>query len=157
MPDLGDFMVTPTSGLFAWCIRKVTHSPVNHAAVYVGYGLVMEARPSGAGPAGVSQYPKATWSNIPLNPSQRLKIASAALDMKKTPYNFLDIAAQFFVRVFGWNAPVWALNRLGRSDRLQCAQLVDLAYNKGGVQLFPDARPMGLVAPSDLYDLIEKD
>lgn len=60
------------------------------------------------------------------------------------------------MRLFKWHAPKWALNRVSDNKHLQCAQLVDYCYQMAGVHLFPDGRPDGLVAPSDLYDLIGK-
>lgn len=156
MPELGDYMVTATGGWVGRMIRKITRSPVNHAAVYVGLGFLVEAQPGGARLGNVTDYPHAIWSTIHLGDIQRHNIAHDALTLVGTPYNFVDIAAQALVRVFGWNAPKWALRRLSSPKRLQCAQLVDLAYERAGVRLFPDGRPEGLVAPSDLYDLIQR-
>ena len=156
MPDLGDYMVTATGGWFARKIREITHSGVNHAGVYVGLEYLVEAQPGGAKLTRIREYPEAVWSRVLLTSRQRHDIASAALDLVGTPYNFMDIAAQAVVRVFGWHAPKWALRRLSTSKRLQCAQLVDVAYERAGVRLFPDGRPEGLVAPSDLYDLIKR-
>jgi hypothetical protein len=154
MPELGDYMVTATGGWFGRKIREITHSGVNHAAIYVGLEYVVEAQPRGAKLTRVSVYPKAIWSAINLTSNQRREIAVSALSLVGTPYNFIDIAAQAVVRVAKWRAPKWALRRLSSAKRLQCAQLVDLAYEMGGVRLFPDGRPEGLVAPSDLLDLI---
>lgn len=153
-PWLGDYMVTATPGFFGWAIRKFTRSKVNHAAVYVGGGYVIEACPSGAKRSHLSEFPHAVWACRDLTWRQRGLIAQNALALVGTPYNFADIAAQAIVRLFGWHAPKWALRRLSRPDRLQCAQLVDLVYERAGVHLFRNV-PDGLVAPSDLYDLIE--
>lgn len=147
-------MVTATGGWFAKAIRWFTRSTVNHAAVYVGDGLIVEAWTSGARMRPMSEWPDAIWSTVIPSPDQRIAIVRYAKAAIGTKYNYLDIAAQAIVRLFKWHAPPWALNRLGRPDRLQCAQLVDLAYAAGGVTLFPDGRPFGLVAPSDLEDLI---
>lgn len=155
MPGLGAFMVTKTGGWVGWVIRKVTHAPVNHAAIYIGYGFIVEARPGGARVSSASDYPNAIWSKPPISVHTQLRIVRAALDLVGTPYNFLDIAAQALVRVFHWKAPKWALKRISSPQRLQCAQLVDIAYEKAGVKLFADGRPEGLVSPGDLYRLIE--
>lgn len=155
-PGLGEYMVTKTGGWFAWAIRKITKSPVNHAAVYIGRGFVVEAQPGGAKISKAANYPKAVWSKRTMTVHVRLEIIKASLDLVGTPYNFLDIAAQGIVRVFDWHAPKWALDRISDPRRLQCAQLVDVAYEKAGVTLFKDGRPEGLVAPGDLYNLIEE-
>lgn len=155
MPDLGEFMVVRTGGWVAAAIRVITHSPVNHAAVYVGRGFIVEAQPKGARVTSLKDhYAKAIWSHQALDVHTRLEIIKQALDLVGTPYNFLDIAAQALVRVFHWKAPKWALKRLSSPERLQCAQLVDVAYEKAGVVLFKDGRPEGLVSPGDLYKLI---
>jgi uncharacterized protein YycO len=125
---LGEFMVTKTDGWIGKVIRVLTKSPVNHAAIYIGKGFIVEAQPGGA---RITQ------------------------DFVGTPYNFLDIGAQAIVRVFHWKAPKWALNRVSSPRTLQCAQLVDEVYMLAGVKLFKDGRPEGLVSPGDLYDLIE--
>ena len=154
MPYPGDYLVTATGGWCAGIIRKITRSKVNHAAVYVGKGNIVEAWTKGARLRTLDEWPDAQWSTVPLTGTQRIAVCRYALAAVGTPYNYFDIAAQFIVRVFGWHAPQWALDRLGRPDRLQCAQLVDLAYAAAGVTLFPDGRPFGLVAPSDLEGLI---
>jgi hypothetical protein len=155
MPEIGEFMVVRTGGWFAAAIRSITHSPVNHAALYVGSGLVVEAQPGGAKLTRASHYPKAIWSHQTLPVPTRQAIVHAALALVGTPYNFLDIAAQGLVRVLHWDAPKWALKRLSSTHALQCAQLVDCAYELAGVKLFADGRPEGMVSPGDLYDLIE--
>jgi len=137
-------------------IRIITRSTVNHAAIYIGGGQIVEGYAPGARMRPLSEWPNAICSTIKLTGTERLAICRYAQAAIGTPYNYLDIAAQAFVRVFHRNVPRFVLNRLGRPDRLQCAQLVDLAYAAAGVTLFPDGRPFGLVAPADLLDLIAK-
>jgi hypothetical protein len=156
MPAIGAYMVTKTHGWVGWAIRWITHSRVNHAGVYVGKGWLVEAQPHGARLVKIKAYPDAIWSQA-LDSKTGKAIARAALGLVGTPYNFLDIAAQACVRLFKWQAPEWALRRLSSPKRLQCAQLVDEAYRRAGIQLFMDGRPAGLVAPGDLYDLMEHD
>lgn len=153
-PGVGDYMVVKTGGWFARGIRWATHSPVNHAAVYIGRGFIVEAQPGGARVTPASRYGTAIWSHRAMEVQTRQDIAHAAFDFVGTPYNFLDIAAQAIVRIFHWKAPKWALKRLSNSHYLQCAQLVDAAYAKAGVQLFPDGRPAGMCSPEDLRRLI---
>jgi hypothetical protein len=154
VPQPGDFFVTATGGWVGRVIRLCTHSTVNHAGIYIGGGMTVEGQPKGAGVGCTSDYPNAIWSHMELTVIQRGRLVDAARKVEGTPYNFLDIAAQLLVRVFRWHAPKFVLNRLSRPDRLQCAQLVDWCYHLAGVELFPDGRPTGLVAPSDLLDQI---
>ena len=152
----GDYLVTATGGWVARVIRWVTRSTVNHAAIYIGGGQIVEGYAPGARIRPVTEWPDAICSTVKLTGTERLAICRYATAAAGTPYNYLDIAAQFFVRACGWHAPRFVLDRLSRPDRLQCAQLVDLAYFAAGVQLFPDGRPFGLVAPSDLLGLIDR-
>lgn len=155
-PKLGDFFVTRTNGWVAAVIRWITHAPVNHAGIFIGYGQVVEAQPRGATISDLTRYPGAIWSHMELSDVQRQYLHDAAMHTVGTPYNFADIAAQAIVRLFDWHAPKWAIKRLSRPDRLQCAQLVDLCYQRAGIDLFPPDRPSGLVSPGDLYDLTRR-
>jgi hypothetical protein len=47
--------------------------------------------------------------------------------------------------------------RPGSSPEKTCAELVDLAYQRAGVQLFDDGRQPLDVTPADLADLLLKE
>ena len=161
-PELGAFGVTATTGPAAWVIREITHSPVNHAFGYVGpqtftYNgvryvhepAVVEANPSGAALAPLFVYPHAIWSPAPPD-GKGAEVAAAYLSLLKTPYSWIDDACIGLTDVFGWHVPGPVRKRLNRRDRLECAQLVDVAWLKCGMHLFADGRIPGDVAPSDL-------
>lgn len=154
MPQLGDFGVVATGGVFPWLIRLVTKSKVNHAVVYVGGGRIIEAQPGGALLTPVDEIPGVIWSKVSLTSGQRRRIAFQALLLEGTPYSFLDIAVLAYVHIFGKATPRWARRRLAREDRLTCAQLVDLCYHAAGVELFDDGRPTFEVTPGDLYGVL---
>jgi hypothetical protein len=70
-----------------------------------------------------------------------------------TPYSWLDYAA---IGLLHLGIPSKALRRyVASSGHAQCAQLVDLAYERAGVHLFTDGRLPGDVAPADLAALAE--
>jgi hypothetical protein len=86
-PLPGDFLVTPThadhiEALGGWLIRWGTDAPVNHAALYVGDGHLIEAAPSGVRRVKMRAggYPDAFWSTgrFDLSPSERGAICGAA-------------------------------------------------------------------------------
>ena len=156
MPQPGDYGVTATNSWVSAAIRWCCKSKVNHAFVVLDGGNIIEAQPNGARVRTVDEYPDAIYSRAPLTDKQRASIVAYAKAEIGCRYNFLDIAAQLLVRVFGWHAPKFVLNRLADPERLQCAQLVDWVYEESGIQLFPDGRPEGLVAPSDLLNLIQE-
>jgi cell wall-associated NlpC family hydrolase len=155
VPELGDFGVVRTNGWAAWVIRKVTRSEVNHAFVYVGNGQIVEANPRGAAVGNVSEYPHATWSHMALTTQQRHAIANAARSLVGTPYSWVDDVCIGLADLFGWHVPEPVRARLSKRSRLMCSQLVDVAYSKAGVTLFPDGRIPGDVSPGDLLHLIE--
>jgi hypothetical protein len=172
VPKLGDFGVVPTyptgrDALLSWAIRYGTNAPVNHAFVYVGHGMIVEAQPGGARTVPADRYHTVAWSTgkIPLTDTQRSAIAAAAVGFadRHVGYGWLDIVAIALAqrRTFGLvhaRAPLaeqpWWVQRIERMDRLICSQLVDLAYADAGVQLFDDGRIPGLVSPGDLWRLI---
>lgn len=162
-PGRGDFGVVSTPGLAAEIIRWGTESNVNHAFLYVGDGLLIEARPGGAGYAHIDKYNGLTveWSTgaVPLDDVQRLKVIAHARTLVGTPYGWLDILAIGLTqrragRLINVDAPPWWVRRVNDTHTLICSQLVDLAYYLAGVDLFTDTRLPGLVSPGDLHRLI---
>ena len=170
MPQPGDFGVVATSRNAPWldrvaarAIRFDTESPVNHAFIAVDDEVVVEAWPGGARYNLVSSYPDAIWSCLELDARQRDAIALAAVDLLGIGYGWLDLIAVGIAqkrwspalreRWLDGQAPWWVWH-VADSTRLICSQLVDLCYYAGGKHLFRDKRLPGLVAPSDLYQII---
>jgi len=154
VPDLGSYAVVRTNGWAGLGIRIITRSTVNHAFVYVGDGLIVEAQPAGARLAPASLYPGALWSGPGLTAGRGEAIAAAARTLVGTPYSWVDCAAIGLTDVFGWHVPEAVRRRLNRRDRLMCSQLADTAYASAGVALFADGRVPGDCSPADLLALI---
>lgn len=154
MPQLGDFGVVRTNGLAARLIRFGTRSTVNHAFVYVGDGVIVEAQPGGAKLSPASDYPDAIWSSMDLDTHARGSISHHAEQLVGTPYNWLDIAA-LALACYGIRSHAID-RRIERMDRLICSQLVDRAYELAGEHLFNDGRLPSEVTPQDLLALIRK-
>lgn len=149
----GWVMVTRTDGWQAVLIRWFTRSPVNHAAVHVGGGLMVEMMPAGAGLVADGKYPQATWLLPPATPDQLETIAAAArvLLARRERYGWADIAAQFAYRILHIRPA--SLARFIRSDRtMDCSASVDWCCQQAGVHLFNDGRLTGLVSPGDILD-----
>jgi len=153
-PQPGDFGVMATGGWGARLIQVVTHSPVNHAILYLGNGWCIEGRPEGAGPVRVDAYAGTYWSHMDLTDEQRESIVAHGRSHLGAPYSWLDDLAIGLAHIFGRALPQFIRRRLSSRDRLMCSQLVDLSYLEAGVHLFDDGRLPGDVAPGDLYDLI---
>ena len=155
-PQLGDFAVMRTPDTFGTLIRFFTKSPVNHAVIYVGNGLVVEARPRGAGLASIGRYKNkgylVTWSTglLDLTDDQRRSLSVNAMKRIGTKYSWLDIFA-LFLHIYGISAGGWVRHRITRSDKMICSQLVDRDYEDTGIHLFTDGRLNQDVTPGDLF------
>jgi hypothetical protein len=151
-PRVGDWAVVHTSGKYARPIQAFTGSEWNHAIVYVGNGLIIEAAPGGVRLAKLSKYDGCPilWSSVDLTDEQRDTIRREAMMLRGIPYSYLDIAA------LGLSCagiiPLVVFDRLDRPDRLICSQLVVVVYRKAGIILFTDKADCR-VTPGDLADL----
>jgi uncharacterized protein YycO len=159
-PLPGDFALTKISGITGKAIAAGQAligdaAPVQHAMVYVGLGMVVQAMPSGAERIPLEEAsPVVQWSTgrIWLSTEQRLQILNEANDLVGTPYSFMDYAsiglAHFRVR------PAWVTDFIASTGHLICSQLVDEVYLRAGVHLFDDGRLPGDVTPGDLWKLL---
>lgn len=128
-----------------------------HAYVYIGGGLIVEAEPGGAVPVKLTGdlSKRSLWSTgrITLTADQRVAVCAAALRYVGTPYSFLDYAALAAHRL---HIPAPGLRAFIRSSRsMICSQLVDQCYQDAGVHLFADGRWPGYVTPASLAGVIE--
>ena len=91
-PRIGDYGVIRSAGLFARLIQVGTLSRWNHAFIYVGNGLIVEANPKGVQLSPVSKYDLIAWNqHEDLTNRERLIIVNFALDQVGQPYNFIVI------------------------------------------------------------------
>ncbi|MEU0860639.1 hypothetical protein ABZ352_35530 [Streptomyces griseofuscus] len=160
-PQPGDFALTKITGFTGALINAGQYlvgdgSPVQHAYVYVGDGQIVQAMPGGAECIPLEEASEPViWSTgrIPLTDWDRQGIVFAARCLVGTPYGFLDYAsialAHYHVR------PRWVRDFVADSGHLICSQLVDEAYRRAEVQLFPDHRLPGDVTPGDLWKLLQ--
>lgn len=159
-PLPGDFGLTKIRGLAGafvnfgqWFVGDF--APVQHALVYVGNGMVVQAMPSGAEMIRLEDAsPVVKWSTglIELTRHERANVSSAARYLVGTPYSFLDYVSIALERL--GIRPRWVLERVASSGRLICSQLVCEAYRRAGVELFPGKFP-GDQTPGDLFRLLK--
>jgi uncharacterized protein YycO len=152
----GDFALTKISGWGGFAIRVAQAligrpAPVQHAMIYVGNGMIVQAMPGGAEMIPLDEAnPVYAWSinAIPLTAKQRTVIASCAKSMVGAPYSWLDYLA---IGLYAWHVRIpWVANRVGSTRSEICSQLVAVSFWAGGVDLFPD-RPTWDVTPADLW------
>lgn len=78
----------------------------------------------------------------------RRDIADGALALVHVPYSALDYLALALLHLHLPSA--WVRQRVQRSGRAICSQLVDMALRRAGVHLWDDHRLPGDVMPADL-------
>lgn len=159
-PLPGDFGLTKIRGLAGafvnfgqWFVGDF--APVQHALVYVGDGMVVQAMPSGAELVPLEDAsPVVKWSTglIDLTEDERLQISAEAILLEGTPYSFLDYVSIALERL--GIRPKLIRDFVAATEHLICSQLVVLAYERAGVNLFPGAFP-GDCTPGDLWKLLK--
>lgn len=160
----GDFGIVHVEGFPGRAIRLGQwlngegFADFEHAFVYLGDGLIMEAEPGGARIANLSEYEGRAihWSSglIDLTDQQRLDIVRIARGLEGTPYDWPDY---FALAAHRFHLPIPGLRAYIRSDKsLICSALVDRAYSLAGVQLFTDHRWFGYVTPGSLDLLLDR-
>lgn len=160
-PRVGDIGLTKIGGLAGlfvnfgqWFIGDF--APVQHALVYVGDGMVVQAMPSGAELIRLEDAsPVVMWSTglIPLSSYKGHLVAHEALQLVGTPYSFLDYLSMALER-FGVHSNL-IRDRVASSGHLICSQLVVLAYERAGIELFPATFP-GDITPGDIWHLLKE-
>jgi hypothetical protein len=150
----GDFILVRSKGAVGWLIRRVTRSPVNHAAILRDDQTVLEARPKGAVFTDWSQYASRVGKDVigtarlPLTEAQRTNVPEVAAHLEGTPYGFLDLLS---VGLLQYHIRLWPLRAIvAREDRAICSQLVDEFLQRLGFSIYDDGRWPGDVTPGDL-------
>jgi hypothetical protein len=156
-PQPGDIGLTQIHGRVGALIRigqwlnGSGYADYEHAFVYVGDGMIVEAEPGGARDALLAEYdaPLIVWLHCP--PELGRAVADAALGLTGTPYSFADYLALFLRRL---HLPArWLRNYIKARGHEICSQLADHAAMLGGWHLFADGRWEGDVTPADLWKL----
>lgn len=155
-----------------------------HAFLVVDNNRIIEAEPGGAKFAPVTKYANrddVVFTDLPI----RLAVSQAQQSWAKVGYSYaMDDAAISYeeilrrrVQRFGqqcegvkysyldyfalalerFNIHIKAVqDRVQRSDRMICSQLVDWAYEQCGIHLFDDGRLPQDVTPGDLESYLER-
>lgn len=164
IPMMGDFFLAPISGLGGMAIETAEwlngdgFLKVQHAGIYLGKGLTVEAMPGGAIQGDISQYDPESlvWSSGIIEftiPATRHLICEAAKKYIGVPYSALDYFAIAAHRV---HLPTPGLKKyIASTKHMICSQLVDQTFLDAGVHLFDDGRWPGYVTPGALDHLLD--
>jgi hypothetical protein len=146
----GEIGLVHSKGRSPYVIRLVTGSHWSHVIVAINQAQCVSAEPGGAVVRPISEYPDAVWSHLDLTNQQRQIIAYWALmqAQARTGYSWPAYYAAGAAALLKRFAPAWLDRIVGRTDKLICSQLADLALQAAGVNLFQDDRPRGAVTPA---------
>jgi hypothetical protein len=160
IPLPGDFELTRISGNAGGLIRLGLwlngdgFADFEHARIYLGQGMCLDAEPGGAVLSPVGRYDDTghMWSTgfIPLTPVQRASLVHIGHSYAGTPYSFLDYSALAVKRLGLW-AP-GLRDYVKATCHMICSQLVARCYLDAGCPLFSGWT--GDVTPGDLYQLL---
>lgn len=160
IPQPGDIGLTQIGGEVGFGIRFGQwlngdgFADYEHAFVFIGSGLLIEAEPGGARKADIREYATDTIEWLRCPPEFGPAVAAAAITYPGTPYSFLDYAAIAAHRV---HIPYPQLKAyIASTGHMICSQLADAAAQAGGWHLFTDNRWVGSVTPGDLHRLYDQ-
>jgi hypothetical protein len=155
--DIGLVRITGLTGLAVDLGQRLigSGSYFTHAFIVVdpAQDLIIQAQPGGADFASLRKTVagrRVVYSDFALTDKQRYDIAAAAVAMHGTPYSFVDYAAIGAARLAAYKG---LENYVSDSGHEICSQFADLAYKRGGFDLFPGRIP-GDVVPGDIARLI---
>lgn len=163
-PAPGDFAVVSIggqSGLLISAMEEIAYDHAthfDHAFIYTGGGMIVQAEPGGARKVPLGTYEYAIWSTGILFPTgvQRNAIVAAAekYAAERVGYSWLDYAA---IAAHRFHVPAPGLKSfIASTHRMICSQLTDQCWKEAGYQLFDDGRWPGFVAPIDLGLLLQR-
>lgn len=172
----GDIILTSGSGLTAAGIQLMTLAPVNHAALFIGEGQVVEAVSSGVRVRGLQELLAGQVAVVALrypglSAEQAGEIRAYALRQVGAPFNLLGMMLHMPLSIQRTAcelplAPLGArdvcIRTMGniqqlspRTSQFFCSQLVLQAFRHAGVPI-TDADPR-IVSPADILHMREGD
>jgi hypothetical protein len=134
--QLGDLIIVQSQTPVGRLIRWATRSWASHVAVYIGEGLVFEAKPSRAGYVQLSKYTKSAqhkWRVYRLREchEKRLLFVTKLLRKEGRQYDFLQIGYLFVVSLLGLRGH---LSTKTRHNRSICSEVVFEALAEAGIK-----------------------
>jgi hypothetical protein len=122
----------------------------HHAYVWLDDEHQLEAMPGGARitTRWTGKDNPHSHLSLPAETNDRGRLWEIARELEGTGYSFLDYLS---LALLHWKIrPAWMVERVRRSGRRICSQLVDEFMLRRGVHLFDDGRFSGDVTPGDL-------
>jgi cell wall-associated NlpC family hydrolase len=172
----GDIVLSASGGLTSLGVRALTISPVSHASIYIGDGVIVEAVGEGVRARKIEdaldeEAVAVAFRHPTLSAEQVGALRAFALAQVGTSYNYGGIVLQApftlqrrlcelplvpaLVRDYCVRGSAAIALGAGRNDRFFCSQLVLESYRRAGASI-TDADPR-LISPRDILHMREGD
>lgn len=150
-PNVGDYFVVHTTGIAARLIQLGNWSKWNHAGIYLGDGIIIEARPTGVSLSNINKYTNRPiiWStgvDAPFTEAETEELRSFALHFVGYKYGVWSIIALGFKCLGISLFP--AIERAEKEDSVICSQLVAWVWSHMHRKV--SHKQHALVRPKDL-------
>lgn len=150
----GCYGVSRGVGLVGELVRHATDSPVGHAFVHIGNGLIVEGHTLVARVVPADSHPDAIWNiREPLTDEQRLAIVAKAQALVGTPYDYSAYIG-FALEMLKLRSEAQLDALFTRDSWRVCSALVADCYAYAGIDIDPGERVANLISPDDLYQRI---
>lgn len=131
----GDIIVVKSRTMIGRIIRSVTGSWASHVAVYIGDGLVFEARPGGAKAVPLSSYEGDTWEykvfRLLISKEQKEVFIHKLIQKSGYGYDYGQILSILIKQLF-------SVNLKAQNRRLAiCSELIYEAAKEAGIEVPP--------------------
>jgi len=152
-PNVGDYFVVHTTGPAARLIQLGNWSKWNHAGIYLGDDLIIEARPTGVSIDNISKYDgkPILWStdhDKPFTEAEAEKLRTFALHFVGYRYGIWSIIALGF-KSLTFGIPLLPANWFAEKENsVICSQLVAWVWSRMGRKV--SNKKHALVRPKDL-------
>lgn len=154
---IGDIIIVQSDTVVGRTIRWVTRSWASHVAVYIGDGLVFEAKPSRSGYVSLSKYQswpykyrvyrlKTEWENVAM-------FVERLLTKEGRKYDFWQIGYLLILSLFGLRNRVFVKTSKNRSI---CSEVIFEALAEAGIKWPKWKQPNVVPGDFESWELLER-
>ena len=154
-PNIGDYFVVHTTGPAARLIQLGNWSKWNHAGIYIGDDLIIEARPTGVSIGNIHKYDNnpilwSTGHDSPFTEAEAEKLRQFALTFVGDSYGIWSIIALGF-KCLTFGIPLIPADWFAEKEHsVICSQLVAWVWSHAGRRV--SHKKHALVTPKDLAE-----
>ena len=158
-PNIGDYFVVHTTGPAARLIQLGNWSKWNHAGIYIGDDLIIEARPTGVSIGNIHKYDNnpilwSTGHDSPFTEAEAEHLRQFALTFVGDSYGIWSIISLGF-KCLTFGIPLIPANWFAEKEHsVICSQLVAWVWSHMGRRV--SHKKHALVRPKDLAERLSR-